>query len=583
VNATARIALRAALSRPRWTSGVEIAPLAYVAVMLLSLAAFLTLFVFRALDDNRLTSWQWVFTDADVFRMVLFLVIGLFLAYVLVKAPFSVRRPLSLLFVSSFAAGAMMWGEPEVIVDASRYFTQAKHVELYGLGYFFKEWGGQIAAWSDLPLVPLLYGLIFSLLGEDRIFIQVFTTLLFSGTVVLTYLIGKTLWDEAVGFGAGLLMLGMPYLLVQVPLMLVDVPTMFFVTLAVFATLQALRRGGVGWLALAAAAVALAFWTKYSAWLLLSVLPVVFLVELRAGPRPVFRRAAALAVASTILIAPMLLLKFDVIAGQLELLQGYQAPGLKRWGESLTSTFLFQIHPFITCAALFSVYAAFKHRDFRYAIVLWLPLLMLLLEIKRIRYLLPVFPMLALMAAYGLREVRDAEVRKYIVLCIVASSMVLTTLGFLPFMQQTSAVNLKHAGAYLDSLEVDRVEVITLPQVHAAINPAVSVPLLDLFTAKRLVYHHDAALAPVGERLNESALRFTWEYKNPEYYGAGTLGLGAEAVVVIAGDDAQPLPVSLGQRLRDYSLSREFMASENIFGYRTIVRVYLPAQNARRG
>ena len=44
-------------------------PLAHAAVMLLSLAAFLTLFVLRAQDDNRLTSWRWVFSDADVFRI----------------------------------------------------------------------------------------------------------------------------------------------------------------------------------------------------------------------------------------------------------------------------------------------------------------------------------------------------------------------------------------------------------------------------------------------------------------------------------------------------------------------------------
>ena len=198
------MALRGFLSRPRWTSRVEIVSLAQVAVMLLSLAAFLTLFVFRAQDDNRLTSWQWVFADADVFRIAPILIVGLLLAYALARVPLPRHRPTSVLFVLAFAVGAISWVEPEVIVDASRYFTQAKHVELYGVGYFFREWGGQIAAWTDLPLIPLLYGLIFSLLGEERIFIQIFTTLLFSGTVVLTYLIGRGIERErlsAVGYG----------------------------------------------------------------------------------------------------------------------------------------------------------------------------------------------------------------------------------------------------------------------------------------------------------------------------------------------------------------------------------------------
>jgi len=580
MNVAASIALRHSLSRLRWTSAVGAAHLAHAVVLLLSLAAFLTLFVLRAQDDNRLTSWQWVFSDADIFRITPILLVGLLLAYALATIPFPRHRPASVLFVLSFAVGAMSWSEPEVIVDVARYFTQAKHVELYGVGYFLTEWGGQISAWTDLPLIPLLYGLIFSVLGEHRIFIQIFTTLLFSGSVVLTYLIGKTLWDQSVGFYAGALLLGMPYLLAQVPLMLVDVPTMFFLTLAVFMTIRAFEHGGAGLMMLAAVAVALAFCTKYSTWLMLSVLPVIFFARHRNGPRSVWLHAGALAAASAVLLGTVLLTGLDVIRGQLELLQSYQAPGLRRWEESFSSTFLFQIHPFISGAALFSVYAACKQRDARYAIILWLPLLLVLMEIKRIRYLLPAFPMLALMASYGLREIRDAAVRKLVVLCTVASSVVIMFFGFLPFAQNASVANLKQAGAYLDTLPADRVEVIALPQLHALVNPDVSVPILDLFTSKRLVLRHDAGAAPAAETLSKSSLRFTWEYHNPAYYAAATDAPADSAVAVIASDPAQLLPASIGPRLRGYRLSRQFIVADNVFGYRTIVQVYLPVQQA---
>ena len=555
--------------------------LAYAAVALLSLAAFLTLFLFRAHDDNLLTSWRWVFADADVCWITPVLAAGLFLAAILVRAPFPGRRPAAVLFLCSFAVAAVFWGEPELIVDASRYFTQAKHVELYGLEYFLREWGGQIAVWTDLPLIPLLYGLIFRFAGENRIYIQVFTTLLFSASVVLTYLIGRTLWDEAVGVYAGALLLGMPYLLTQVPLMLVDVPTMFFLLLAVFTTLKALECGGGGRLALASVAVALAFWTKYSAWLFLSVLLVVLVVRLKQGPRPVFLRALLLIMISLLLIGGTLLSMSDVVGTQLRFLQSYQLPGLARWEESRGSTLLFQTHPFIAAAALVSVYVAFKNRDARYAIVLWLPALVMVLGINRIRYILPVFPMLALMAAYGLRQIRCGELRKYLVLCIVASSLALSVLGFRPFLQQTSAVNLQQAGEYLDSLDATEVEVIALQQRYAAVNPAVSVPLLDLHTSKRLIFRPDG-LAPTGQGVDESSLRFTWEYRNPKYYAAGAGGLRAEAVVVIADDDAQSLPDGIAQGLIGYRLSRQFIASENIFGYRTIVKVYLAGHHPQR-
>lgn len=141
-------------------------------------------------------------------------------------------------------------------------------------------------------------------------------------------------------------------------------------------------------------------------------------------------------------------------------------------------------------------------------------------------------------------------------------------------------MNLKQAGEYLDSLEASEVEVIALPQRHAALNPAVSVPLLDLHTSKRLIFRSDG-LAPTGRGVDESSLRFTWEHRNPKYYDTG--GLRAEVVVVIADDDAQSLPDGIAQRLIGYRLSRQFIASENVFGYRTIVKVYLAGHYPRRG
>lgn len=546
---------------------------ACIAIAVCSLAVLLTQFVFRGHDDNRLTSWAWLFNAADIRWLAPMHVAALLLAYLLTKAELPGRRPGALLFVCSCAIAVPFLSEPEVIVDASRYFTQAKHLELYGLGYFLREWGGQISVWTDLPLIPLLYGLIFSLAGESRIYIQLFTTLLFAASVVLTYLIGKKLWDETTGFHAGALMLGMPYLLTQVPLMLVDVPTMFFLALAVFATLLALESGGAGRIALASVAVLLAFWTKYSAWLFLSVLPVLLLVRAREQPRPAMPRALALAVISLLLIATSLLPMLDIVKTQLDFLRSYQLPGLSRWEETLTSTFLFQIHPFITAAALVSVYAALRNRDARYVIVLWLPALVVLMGINRIRYILPVFPMLALMAAHGLRQIQRQEAGRFVVLGIVVSSVAISTLGFRPFLQNTSAVNLQQTGKYLDSLDVSEVEVIALQQRFVAVNPAVSVPLLDLHTEKHLVFRQEG-LIPARRSVETSPLRFTWEHRNPAYYDAGIGGTKTAVVVVIADDASQALPDRIAQKLINHHLLRQFIASENIYDYKTIVKVY---------
>jgi len=550
----------------------EAAPLLPLA-SLLTVATLLTLFVLRSLDDNTLTSWRWVFAPGDAWRLFLWLALAVLLAHLAGTLALRPLRPAPVLFAGAFASTAMLWSEPEVIVDAARYFTQAKHLESYGIAHFFRAWGGELSAWTDLPLTPLIYGALFSLLGEERVWVQACNSLLFAGTVVLTWQIGRLLWDEAVGFVAGALLLGMPYLLVQVPLTLADVPTMFFVTLAAFAALTALRHGGPARIALAAAAIALALFAKYSAWLMLTILPVLALVEARDRPAAVWRRAGAIAGVALLLIVPALLPMADVIGAQLALLRDYQAPGLGRWEESFASTLLFQIHPFIAIAAAVSLWLAWRARDGRYAAIAWLPLLMLVLGIRRARYLVPALPMLALMAAYGLQAIRSAALRRHVALCTVATSLAIVFCGFLPFLQGTSAANLRLAGAYLDSLGTEAVEVVALPQARVPVNAEIAVPLLDLHTGTRVVSR--SARAPSPPDVARMPLRFTWEHRNPAFYGA--VDNGPLPVAVIAGPGAERLPPWLAQRLAHHGLSREFTASENVFGYQTLVSVYLPA------
>src|SRR5574340_14376 len=194
----------------------------FLIIFLLAFFTYLAQFGFRALDDNRLTSWQDAFRNTDAASILLSLAGGIILAFFISRSRFSVGSYKLYLFLAAFITSALFWSEPEVVVDASRYFTQAKHLELYGVKYFVREWGQDINAWTDMPLVPFLYGLVFRIFGETRIYIQVLNTTLFSLTAVLTFELGKALWDEETGLLAGVFLLGMPYLLTQVPLMLVD-------------------------------------------------------------------------------------------------------------------------------------------------------------------------------------------------------------------------------------------------------------------------------------------------------------------------------------------------------------------------
>ncbi len=553
-----------------------------VLIAFLALTLFLLLFLFRDLDDNRLTSWQWVFANANLPVLLFQLCVGLLIAYLLAGSAVRIQEHPLTLFVVSYAVATIFWREPEVIIDSARYFTQAKHIEQYGIAYFLREWGNEVPAWTDLPLIPFLYGIVLKLFGESRYIVQSLCTLFFSTTVVMTYLIGKQLWSRALGLSAGVLLLAMPYLLTQVPLTMSDVPSMFFLTLAVLASIRALQTGGAVRLALAAAAIVLAMLAKYSIWLMLSVIPVIALVELGRQGRPVFGRVAGIAAWVVLLLVPILLWRHDLFAHQLHFLHDYQYPGLYRWGESYISTFLFQLHPFIALMAVVSIFAAAIRRDPKYFIISWMLFLLVLFEIKRIRYSMITFPMLALMAAYGLDLIKDHITRRFTVLAAVVSSLVIAVFGHLAFLQTTSAANLQRAGDYLDAVDQQLIEVYTLPQIYSVINPAVSVPIMDLFTNKPIIYRRNAGLENVKAppQIATSPLRFTWELPDWRFFDESQISTYSDkAIVVILSDPGQVLPAKLARDLTGYTLTKEFREQSGVFRYRTIVQIYQPTKS----
>ena len=551
----------------------EIDKLVSALVVLLSLVTFLTLYSIRSLDDNRLTSWHWVFSEIDIVAVFPVLVAALLLCGFFSRTVISVNKAPVLLFSVSFIAVMFLWDQPEMIVDTSRYFLQAKYLELYGVGVFMSAWGGDIFAWTDLPLIPMLYGVIFQVFGESRLAIQIFNTLLFSGTVVLTFHIGRLLWSRTTGLYAGLFVIGMPYLLVQVPLMMVDVPTMFFVTLAIFATLVALRQGGI-YLPVAAMAVVLALLSKYSSWLMLTVLPVIAWAHVSVDRRAI-QRTLAIVSAAVLPVGAFLVWKWGVVAGQLGLLLDYQLPGLGRWGESFVSSFFFQIHPVITLAALFATYVAIRKRDIRFAVVAWPLLLVALLEIRRLRYLIPLLPMLALMAAYGINCIRHAKFRNYAVASTVISAFIVAVFMYDPFFGKTSIANLQQAGRYLDSTAAERVEVVALSQPRTMVNPEVAIPLLDLYTKKEIVYGPTVRYRHDHSLIENSSLRFTWKLAASRFYRANNIDTAEKIpIVVIFGDARQKIPDRLKQRMAGYGPIREWSQTGKVFRYQTIVRVY---------
>jgi len=439
-----------------------------------------------------------------------------------------------------------------------------------------------------MPVVPFLYGLIFRLFGEVRLYIQIFTTLLFSGAVVLTYAIGKKLWDENTGLAAGMLLLGIPYLYSQVPLMLVDVPSMFLLTLTIFVFMKAIESGGM-MVPVSGVLIFLTFFAKYSTWLMLSVLAVISLVYACApsgnsdGDAPAKRKSGEMrrlfflrgmlaGIFSVLLIGILFFWKREVFTGQMALLLDYQGPGLRRWGESFVSTFFFQVHPLVTLAALFSGYRALRKRDLGYFISVCLLIFVVFLQIRRIRYIVMGFPMLSLAASYGLQQIQKRDVVKFLAAGAAISSFIVAVAVYLPFLDRISMVNLSHAAALLDKVEGNSVDVVTLTPPHPVANIAASVPILDLFTGKQISYSYDRIIPADAEDIVTSPLRFTWEYRNPPYY-AGALRKPS-ALAVIAGEENPAIPPEIAAKIKKFKRAKSFNASTGVFSYKTFMTVY---------
>ncbi len=545
----------------------------YVIISLVVLVSYILVYAFRYFDNNALTSMYWVFMAVDARVVFLFLVFGVMFSYGVAKASFPKVNSALFLFVLSFVLGALFWRSPETIMDTSRYFIDAKMMSEFGVLYFLREWGHSVPAWTDLPIVPFFYGLIFKIFGESRVAIQFFNTALFSLAVVLTYKIGERLWSPSVGFYGGLLLLGFPYIFSQVPLMLVDIATMFFLTLVVYATIESMERGSRKYIILASISVFLAFFSKFSTWLLLSVVPVIFLVYIKKDGQKI-KTAIAVSSLTVFFILIALILKFGVFAEQFELLNAFQRPGLSGWSESHFSTFFFQVHPLVTLAAMYSVYLAWKRKDQKFAIVSWLLVLMLVMNVQRIRYVLPIFPMLALMASYGLGELKSGELRKFAASCIITSSVIVAFFAFLPFLMTISTVNLMEAGAAIDALPGTVVEVYTVVPDGTTYGPKVSVPILDLFTDKKIVYK-DLSVPPGREKIDRNPLRFTFDYEIPPIYEGEKSD--ENIIIIISPTAEEPVPENLKDRLKEYQEYETFdTVSVRRYYYRPIVRVYVP-------
>jgi hypothetical protein len=544
-------------------------------IIFISVLVFPLFYILRFLDDNTLVSWKWVFHNAGMTKIYMAIFCVVIAAFLISRVSIPKRLFLPLLLSLPFFIVLPLWNVPEVILDSSRYFVQAKFLEINGIEYFLREWGNGIHAWTDLPLVPFLYGIIFKILGEYRVFIQVFNSAIFSLTVLATYLLGKELWDDETGFYSGLFLAGIPYLLIQVPLMMVDISAMFLLTLSILMFIKAIKHGGTKNILLSAIVIIFTMLTKYSVWLMLFVIPLISVVFAKGSVRDVVLRSLKVTGIAVTLCLIALLLKYEMFIEQIAILRTYQWPALSNWSEGFISTFFFQSHPFLVILASFGAYRALKEKDKRFLVPVWFAVFIMVLRVERIRYIIPLFPLFTLMASYGLMKIRLEDIRRFIMYCVVGLSLVIVYSGYSPFLKSTSMANLQNAGKFIEGLDVPDVMVYTLPQEVSSGNTDVVVPILDLYTSKKVIFKKALELPIDVTDLEGSPLRFTWEFRMPDFY-SDIHNTESVPVIVISSDKDDLFTteeVSLTYPSGNESM-KSFNISSGAFRFKSFVYVY---------
>ena len=351
---------------------------------------------------------------------------------------------------------------------------------------------------------------------------------------------------------------------------------MFFLLLAVTVFLYTLEQGGVLWTFAASLAICLALFSKFSTWPMLGVLGIIALISKGSHPWIIMKRSLAVLALTCCFLGLIYLWKGAVILQQIQFLRTYQMAGLQRWQEGYLSAFFFQTHPFIILAALFGFYRALVKHDKKILIPCWFAFLVFILELKRVRYLLPLLPFLALTGSYGLQGIKYNQVRRYIAYACVISSLVIGVWVYKPFLAGTSMANLKDTGEFLDTLPSEAFEVYCLPQVTSLGNTAVAVPILDLYTDK-IIYQQQSWNSLEGaQRAQNVSLRFTWELSQPDSYRLNKYSGLKLPLVIIASEPVNSIPPELQNRYPSAKLQQQFIKSSGVFRYQTFVSVFAP-------
>lgn len=318
-------------------------------------------------------------------------------------------------FVYAFNQRGWTW-------DEDNSLTAAKMIAEDGVGAFFGNYGE--IPWlgnQHPPLIPLVNGFAMRIFGVELLVIRLVSLTFTVGTLVVTYFLGRELYDSNIGLLSSVLLLSFPLILRLGTAALLDMQVTFFFSLALLLTLLLVRSPST-WLSVALGIVlGLGILSKYTMLLIFPLLLVLFVA--RGQLRNLKFQLAVAAVVSFVMLSLWLLFAFNLgILGKQVARAAYLQGGAVRWavdgyedgvqwvmnsiGTKLTSAIGVYNFPLIFLGGFVALW---RRSRSDLMIVLWVVTVsaLLIFSLPDHRYFMLTFPALAIMMALWLKSRPD--------------------------------------------------------------------------------------------------------------------------------------------------------------------------------
>lgn len=430
------------------------------------------------------------------------------------------RRHVPVLLAASILLIIPYIGSTQPETDFLYYYTAARHIQENGFFNGVKTLPK--VPYRDIPLLPLAHAFVFKVVGESHVYSESIHRIAFILLGLSTYLLARKIIDPQAGFYAGMLVVTTPIILAQNHLIMQDIPLTLLIVSSTYFAYKSMENRIYSLPAFFCGVLAILMKISGVLYLASVGLPLTWMwINKGANRRKRFMAVLAAAAISSILLFSVIhqtpTLKNRLLErGRAISLTGNLQRFFKIGTHIPVSSIPFQIGFPQTLLFLAGSHALIKKRHPHLCLLAaWTVIPFLVLHDLRIRYQIPYFPAISIIAAYGLTQF-NPRIRGRIFMFSV-TCMALITVSTTPAAADSYTFrNLQEAVAFSDSLPGKTLGVYNefyLPWMNEL--PLVSAT--DYYSDKEVYYLGDNGYkAKTGYQQRYRLLK---AYANLSYYG----------------------------------------------------------------